>query len=273
MATLSGGGGGASYSFIPYNNVFNKLVVSGTNLNTSGSLTGADGNYDFYIKAVDSAGTPAIGPKRRAIIGTPAAPTIAIDGTAHGNTPSGATVAATLTTTSTNDYIIATITTNQGPLTSVVGSTLGAFTRLIAFQDAGAPAHTVEIWAKFSATAKTSEVITATNVLAGFATMDVFGVKNSGQTGLWLDNNSPVKGIGDPVSVTTYAAITLVIAAFRCNTASPTAGSGFTTLSGADYHLTEYKILTSAQSLSCTMTVGVGTADGGVVVAIPMPSN
>jgi hypothetical protein len=189
---------------------------------------------------------------------------LAIDGQVHTNSGGSASLAVSLTTTLTNDYIIVCITTNGAPVTSVTSAHL-TFSFIVAVDAVG---QDIEFWAAFSTGALSSESITINTTTSAFLTIDAFGVSGSGQTSLVFDSGGPQTGIVDPVSITTVNANTMVIAGLRQSTfAAEPAGSGFSTLNTADFQLVEYKVLTSAQTLSCTQN-NPGTANGVLVIAI-----
>lgn len=201
--------------------------------------------------------------------------TMAIDGTAH-NTGGTISIAVTLTTTHTNDYIIVSISSNGSPIISVVGSTLGAFTRIaIATRDVGT--HTQEIWAIFSPAILTSQVITVTASVGDFMTVDAFGVTGTGQSALIFDAGGPQSHAGpsvaDPISITTVGINTMVIASFGLSGGpTETAGSGFTQISGTDWSAVEYKSL----SAPATTSAALGTpsnSNGSVIIAIVAASD
>jgi len=191
---------------------------------------------------------------------------LALDGSAHGNNASGTSVAVNLTTTQTNDYIIVAIVANSGPIVSVSSTALGSFTFMAASAGSG---NVEEVWYKFSSGTLTADTITVTQSAVDYITIDAFGVSGSGQTSAVFDSGGPQTTAGaDPLSITTHNPNTMAVGCFRPNAANPTAGSGFNQISGADFALVEDKILSSAQTLSCTVGTGVGTSNGAVVFAI-----
>ena len=80
----------------------------------------------------------------------------------------------------------------------------------------------------------------------------------------------PVTGTTDPLSITTTHANTMVIGSFRMNsTSTPTQGTGYTIISGANFLLSEYQIFSSTQSgLSVTIGTGAGDANGCIADAL-----
>lgn len=191
---------------------------------------------------------------------------LAIDGSVHGNAASSVSLAVNLTTTQSNDYIIVAIEANTGPVVSVSSVALGSFTRMAA--SAGF-SFVEEVWYKFSSGILTADTITVTQNGIDFITVDAFGVSGSGQISAVFDSGGPQTTAGaDPLSITTTNPNTMVVGCFRPNNANPTAGAGFTQLSGADWHLVEYKLLSTAQTLSCTIGTGAGTCNGVIVFGI-----
>lgn len=64
VATLSGA---STYTLLDYNGAApSHLVISGSNVNTSGSLSA--GTFNFYIRGVDAGGVPGIAPKLTAVV-------------------------------------------------------------------------------------------------------------------------------------------------------------------------------------------------------------
>lgn len=199
---------------------------------------------------------------------------LAIDGTAHG-TSSTTTCTATLTTSSTNDYIIACVFA-QNAVIGVSGSTLGAFTQIGVEINGSDLSY---IFAIFSSGALTSEVVTATSTSSpAILTVDAFGVSGSGQTSLVFDSGGPVTGAACPVSFTNASANVMLVASIGWFIANPGAGTGFTQLpgSGGDALVTEYDVLSATATTSVTtgndgltnavVAVGIVQASGGATV-------
>lgn len=192
---------------------------------------------------------------------------LSLNGFAHGGSTSG-TVAATLTTTLTNDTIVACIVTNNalgaGRTVTGIASAAGLTWSQRASLTSGA--LVMEIWSALSPGALTSEVITAT--LSGAPTeavMIVFGGGGVDTTYPWEARGSvPVNASSGGASVPTVAGVstnaadTMLIGFMVASSGggiSDTAGSGFTeidhfnTLSFSNiYAFVEYKIVSSQQS-------------------------
>lgn len=189
-----------------------------------------------------------------------AANTLALDGSAEG-TGSGATVTATMSTSLANNIIMVSVLSNGGAVSGVSGSTLGLFTRR-ATNGAASPQET---WWKLATGVLTSEVITV-SAPAAFTTVIAFAV-NGSRTASPFDGTA-VTGTTDPLSITTTNANTMVLGCWRGGVPSMTAGAGFTAIQlNADFALSEYKLLSSAQTISVTIGTGAG-GGAGIVDAI-----
>lgn len=191
---------------------------------------------------------------------------LALSGSVHVNASTTVVTTPTLNTLVANCYVLACIESNGGADVVTVKSGSGANFSLI---KTGGPANNyVNLWALFSA-AIFNDTVVVTQGGAGFCSVDAFGVKGSGQTALVWDAGSPVFSATDPFDITTVSPNTMAIACFRQTAAAaPTAGSGFTAISGADYLLTEYKLVPAAGVTSCTQAPA-GTSGGDIAVAIP----
>jgi hypothetical protein len=193
--------------------------------------------------------------------------TLAIDGSVHHNS-TASSQAVSLTTSNTNDYIIVCVTTNSGPVTSITGGGL-SFSRIASN---GVSNQVVEVWSAFASSTLSATSLTINTTASNFLTIDAFGVSGSNQTSTVFDSGGPQTGT-DPISITTANPNTMVIAAYReLSAGNPTAGTSFTAVSGADFQLVEYKVLSSTATISCTQGTGAGSANGGVAFAIVQAS-
>lgn len=192
---------------------------------------------------------------------------IAANGTpGHAVNGSTTSLAANITTTATNCIVCCVVTCNGGPLVSVTGSGL---TFTFRGTDGNNVHDQIEIWTAPAASTLSAVSITATQTNAGqYMAMDVFAFSGA-------DTSSPLDGAAvtgnpDPLTISTSVADTVIVGCYRpASTQNPTAGTGFTAVSGADFQLTEYNIVSSIQTnLSVTMGTGAGQANGGVVIAI-----
>lgn len=135
----------------------------------------------------------------------------------------------------------------------------------------GSVTQSMEVWYAVHSSAVSSNVVTA--ALSGSATgaADLFIAHNVNQT-TPFDANGSLPAFASStsntsVSVSTTSTNSLIFAGFRTwSTASPTAGSGFTLISGADYLGTERKSVTSAQSgLTVGLTMSPSNDASGIV--------
>ncbi len=195
---------------------------------------------------------------------------LSLDGSVHGTSPGTNFAVLTLSTTKTNNIIYVASESNGSP-TSVVGSTLGAFTA----RSAGAISS---FWI-LAPSILSSETITLTySGGTSFISATAFAV-NGANTSSPFDVNGSVPTLtsfgvpADPISLSTTANDTIIIGAYRFSSQSnPTAGTGFTAIQlNGDFLLTEYKIVSSAQtSLPITVGTGVGDTNQGIGDAIVM---
>jgi hypothetical protein len=187
---------------------------------------------------------------------------LSIDGTAHGTTAGATTVSVTLTTSHANDVIIVFANGNGGAITGVTASGL-TFT-----QRARSPSFPwmYEFYA-IAASPLSSVSITTTQASSAFLTVDAFGI--SGANTVSLFDGSVVTGTIDPLSISTTNLNTMIIGGFRESGAqNPTQGSGYTRISGANFQLTEYKIVSGTQSgLSVSQNPG-GGSNGDIADAV-----
>lgn len=186
---------------------------------------------------------------------------LALEGTPkHNNATSGTSLvtSAFTTTVATEVFIAATI--NGATISSITGGGLTWALR----KGQGVAAERIELWAA-PASGSLSGVQFTINLSAGvsFITTDVFAFSGNDTSTVWDANASvPASGTADPLAMTTSNANDVIIGAFRFGaTANPTAGSGFTKISGADFQLTEYQIVAVAQLYSITVGTGVGNAN------------
>src|SRR5882672_843414 len=196
---------------------------------------------------------------------------LSLDGSAHATTGGGATLAPSLSTTGTNRLIFVVAEMNGGPGVSV-SDTAGLTWARQAQVYAGFFDQYLELWWAVAPAQLTSDTITITQTSSQFMTVDVFAVAG-GDTASPFDG-AAVTGTVDPLSITTTNANDFILGAFReALTPSPTAGAGWTQISGADYQLTEYQIVSTTQAgLSVSQTDGAGTANGGIAQAIKASS-
>lgn len=193
---------------------------------------------------------------------------LTIDGSAHVNQTVVNPVTITLSTTQTNDVIAFCTTTNGGPIVggSVTDTALLSWSKRVSRGTGGTD---LELWWAPSTGILTSDVITMTLTGTAFTTVDAFAIHGATNIAAPWDSGGPQNSATDPISITTANAITMVLGCFRGSTASPTAGAGYTIISGADFQMTERRTFTTVQTaLSVTVGTGVGTANGSIADAI-----
>jgi hypothetical protein len=109
---------------------------------------------------------------------------------------------------------------------------------------------------------------------AGYITAGVIGIIGANTSSPF--DGSAVVHAGDPVTISTTHANTMIVAGFRmASTPSPTAGSGWTAQPGGGlfYSINEYQGFTSTQTnLSVTLGTGAGDAQEGIADAIVLNS-
>jgi hypothetical protein len=207
---------------------------------------------------------------------------LSLDASVTGNTggTSISTFAApALTTTNANDVIILFAIVNlnaAGPISSVSDTAGLTWTARKQVTGCGGNSlYNLEEWWAPAPSALVSDVITihCASVI-GFATLTAFGVSGA-NTAAPFDVNvslpaSTNASSSASVSVSTTAANTMVLGGFRqSGQSSPTSGTGYTQIQGANYMLAEYQIFTSAQtSKTVTETTGSGDANGIIGDAI-----
>jgi len=169
------------------------------------------------------------------------------------------TVSATITTTVDDTLIVVSVLSNATTISGVDSASL-TFTRR-ATADLGGSAP-VEIWTAPSS-GQIDESVTVTVSSSAYTTIDVFAISGA-NISTPMDGNaglpSEIDNASTHCSVSTDTADTFIIGSYRFNSqGSPTAGTGFTAVSGADFLLTEYNIVSTTQS---SLDVDIGTGDG-----------
>lgn len=197
---------------------------------------------------------------------------LSIDGTAStfGNSGSSVATDAALTCSNAGNVINVVITTNGSTVSSV--SSGGVSFTLRKRQTTGSD-H-LEYWTGYNAGTHNAVVTVSFTGTSSFATIHAWG-SNGAPSSAYFDVNAslPDAGTTDPRTVSTTAADTMIIGAFRFgSTANPTNGTGFTQIlgaSGSGYTLTEYKIVSAAQTgLSVPVGTGAGNANAAIADAI-----
>ncbi len=192
---------------------------------------------------------------------------LALDGTpGHASAGSGSTIGVTTITSASDVLVCAQILVNGKTVSSISSANTGTWT-LRATNGAASP---IELWSAVAAS-PINETVTVTFTGSSFHTVDTWGISGADTTIRWDANAAlPDTGLDDPRSISTDTADTFCIGSFRmAGTANPTEGSGWTKISGANFLLAEYKIVSATQSgLSVTIGTGVGDANGGIGDAV-----
>lgn len=198
---------------------------------------------------------------------------LALDG--HGHSTGLSTV--TLTTTNATDVIVVFVLRNGGGHIAGITDNSGVTAAWQSRVQMAAVTDGIEEWFTTSTGILTGATITFTwtGGTPGFVTIDAFGVSGANTSSPF--DGSPVSSSAnpsDPLTISTTHANTMVIAGFReSGASSPTAGAGFTTISGADFQLSEYQIFNSIQTnLSVTQSPS-GGSNGGIADAIVAASS
>ena len=185
---------------------------------------------------------------------------LALDGSGHANATNVSSIAVTLTTSNADDVICIVVTMNGVESISSISDDAGLTwtERATSVADAS---H-IEFWTAPAPSALTTDEITVT--LSGsttFITVDAFGISGADTTTIF-DSNVALPDTQDGsghVTITTSNADDFLIGAYRFSVANPTEGTGWTKISGANFQLTEYKIVSATQS---ALDVDIGTGDG-----------
>lgn len=187
------------------------------------------------------------------------------NGTCGHDQNTGSSLFPVLTTTQGSGVVVVCVLSNLATPAPTITSTHLTFTQQL--QGGSGVNEIYEFTAPYT-TNLSSETITVNMGSATFGTADAFGV-GLAKTSSFLDG-SGATGTSDPLSISGSNAFDFIAGCFRMQTTSnPTAGSGYTKISGADFQLAEYKTTTVApSSLSITIGTGVGDANGGVALAI-----
>ena len=199
---------------------------------------------------------------------------LALDGSGHSNN----TGTCSLTTTSSNDNIVMVATINAGAgtggsqISSITSTNTTSWARRSGVAATSSSTNGIEMWRGKAASAITSETITVNFANSpSFETLDCFGISGSDVSTIWDSNGSlPATAQSAIVSVSTSNANDFLIGAYRFgSTASPTQGTGWTIISGANFQLTEYKIVSATQSgLSVAIGTGAGDQNAGLGDAV-----
>lgn len=186
---------------------------------------------------------------------------LALDGSGHIGTAVGTSTTVNLTTSVANDVIIVVVTVNDVTVSSVTASNISGLT-LRKRQAISGGGFYIEEWYGVASGTLSSETITINfSGTTSLATIDAFGISGADTSTIFDSNGALPDGqTTSHCSITTSNADDFLIGCYRLAGTTPTEGTGWTKISGADYQLTEYKIVSATQS---AIDVPIGTGDGG----------
>ncbi len=196
---------------------------------------------------------------------------VAIDGTpvvANGTTTTSQALPA-FTTTGTNRVVIIVATVNgpnvnSGAITSISDTAGLSWSKRA---QSGGTGFDIEEWYAVAPVALTGDVATV-NLTASpnFNSMAEFAVSGTNTSAPWDTNVVlPVRSQANAaVTISTTAAATMVLGLYRGATTSPTAGSGFTLITGSNFQLVEQAIFSSVQT-SLSVPTGSHTSVNGAI--------
>lgn len=195
-----------------------------------------------------------------------ASPSLAVSGFANSSWSSGTTSTISLTTTAASEIIVFPM-ANGASISSVVGSTLGAFS--LRATCSGTCSGVMDEYAKYASGALTGETITitysATPSFGQNCSLGISGV-NSGAP---FDTNASlpaISGSGTGDSATTTAATTLGVSASRLNSASTTADTGWTATYNANFMLCEW-----TNTVGNSLVIADPTSNGSQIIDAVKP--
>lgn len=194
---------------------------------------------------------------------------LAIDGSI-GFTGTTNPITCVLTTTQSNDIIIVSVAPNGVTVSSITGGGL-SFTQRA---ESAASGNAEYEWSAVAASPLSAVTLTINFSAAPSAcTGCAFGISGANTSTIWDSNGSiPATGVAaaDPTFSTTNAN-DIVIGSIRGNTATPTAGSGWTAIYAPTngFYICQYQIFSSPQSgTTCALGTGSGNGNGYIVDAI-----
>ena len=162
-----------------------------------------------------------------------------------------------ITTTITNCLIIVSAEINGGPIISV--SDVAGLTWSLHVTTAPGQ-FTQEIWTAFSSGTLTGNTVTVTQTTSDFLDIHVIAVGGPDSTDIFDPNASvPDQGGGEGDISTDYPETYIFGNIRSSDTASPSAGTGFTAIRSGSNHLSEYKIVAAIQD---NLAVGLGGVEG-----------
>jgi hypothetical protein len=190
--------------------------------------------------------------------------TLAFDASVAGTNSAATLTLPALTTAQSNEIILLQADGNADHLTAPSSSPALTWNQIYL---AGSGPPPIGAWWALAATAQAYTIAVNQNA-ATFLAACAFAVQGA-NTSTPLDSDSPVYSASDPITLSTASPNTMIVGMFRDNASTGSAGSGFTLVSGANFSITEYQIVSSQQTnLSITIGTGAGTANGAIAFAI-----
>lgn len=192
------------------------------------------------------------------------APPLTLNASVQRNAFSAATFAMpAITTTIAPTILVITGSLNNAAITSITSSGLTWQKR--GGIGSGFGTYNFEIWWAAAPSLLTSHVVTVNTTSPGsdYAALTLMAVSGVNMDTPW-DTNASLTATGaggSALIISTDASDTFIIGGYKQQTAAPTAGSGFTTVSGVDFILVEYKIVSSPQT---NLSVALGTFSGNL---------
>lgn len=176
----------------------------------------------------------------------------------------------TLSTLDSTGVLVLFVTANDATAPVVSSTTLGSWGDPRAQRAEG---DGIYEWTKPFSSKLTNEVISFVGFTGGFITMDAIEVRGVPPTSYFNTDASLPSSAGSlPLGVNTKEPDALILAALRLTNTPGMAGAGWTLISGLDYQVVEYKLVTAAQAALAVTLGDAGDSNGIIVDAfIPTP--
>lgn len=201
---------------------------------------------------------------------------LALEGTpVHNNASSGTSLVTGAFTTTQAAEVFISVTLNIAAGKTVSSITGGGLTWARRTSVYHSTTEGIELWAAQAASALSAVAFTVnTSGAIAFITTDVFAFSGQDTTTIWDGNAAiPASGVVRPITYSTSNANDVIISCFRMSaTASPTQGTGFTKISGANFQLAQYKINSATETGATADTGASAASNGGIVDALMQAS-
>lgn len=192
---------------------------------------------------------------------------LALDGSAHGNAVSASSLGVSLSTSGADRIVIVCVTLNNGTVSSISDDDANTWN----FHASDTTDNDIEVWYAVASGQMTSNTITVNHSGTGYMTVDTFGISGADQSTVFDANASTphVEPAADAAVISTDTADTFIFSAYRASSPASPAGAGgdWIKISGADFQLVQYQIVSSTQT-DLTCSIGTGTMNGGVASAV-----